>query len=388
MWDAHQAAINVGLSKFSGILFYSSDVERNFTTDFLTAIEFCKAAIYRPFFESSTNFLVGYSHRLLMEQDRVILTSNFSIREKALMNAVKFISEINEVTGGAYNISDAYPPLWQESPGQFSDYKIENGNAASPRRHVAPSPLPIHFGWQYHTGRLADPTQKTDCGYTSGAHLCISVDSWWAAFNYYLSAMPFLAAIDSGIMGISSDNVTFLPPSKDQMNFCYNISSCRSSFPEAMKKWNEFYQHVQSHSSSFEDLLKYLWAAHVSSSQAAHKNFDNRLKYYSKQEADFESNWALFVDYLAPPLFPSTLMRTHEFQKGLPTRMLVSGDKGHFIRDFTNLQNIVLFALSFLHKVHKYTGTLSFIVWETVMKLKVARNLFQEILEFSLHYFN
>lgn len=54
--------------------------------------------------------------------------------------------------------------------------------------------------------------------------------------------MPFLAAVDSGIMGISPDNVTFLPPSKDQMNFCYNVSHCHSSFPEAMKKWNEFYQ--------------------------------------------------------------------------------------------------------------------------------------------------
>lgn len=56
--------------------------------------------------------------------------------------------------------------------------------------------------------------------------------------------MPFLAAVDSGIMGISSDNVTFLPPPKDQMNFCYNVSSCHSSFPEVMKKWNEFYQVV------------------------------------------------------------------------------------------------------------------------------------------------
>lgn len=30
------------------------------------------------------------------------------------------------------------------------------------------------------SGRLADPTGKTDCGHKSGDHLCISVDSWWA----------------------------------------------------------------------------------------------------------------------------------------------------------------------------------------------------------------
>lgn len=81
-----------------------------------------------------------------------------------------------------------------------------------------------------------------------------------------------------------------------------------------------------------------------------------RLKYYSKQEADFARSWALFVDYLAPPRFPTTLIRTYEFQKELPRRMLVSGDKVPFISDFSGFQNTVLFALNLLHKVHKYTG--------------------------------
>ncbi|XP_069345193.1 protein LEG1 homolog [Eulemur rufifrons] len=286
--------------------------------------------------------------------------------------------------GGASNISDEYPPLWRESPAQFSDYRVENGKyIINPWNYIermgmykillnqtaryfekfAPENeqnilwgLPVHHGWQYHTGRLADPTQRTDCGHDSGDHLCISVDSWWADLNYYLSAMPFLAAIDSGIMGILSDNVVLLPPSKDQMNFCYNVSSCHSSFPEAMKMWNEFYQHVKSPSSSFDDLLKYLWAAHVSSLKAVPKKFHSRLKYYSKHEADFQRSWALFVDYLAPPLFPTTLIRVYEFQKGMPPRILVNGDRAHFISDFTNFQNIVLLALNVLHKVHKYTG--------------------------------
>ncbi|XP_059555727.1 protein LEG1 homolog [Myotis daubentonii] len=316
----------------------------------------------------------------------------------------------------ASSLSDAYPPLWKDCPDKLSDYKIENGKyiinfwhylerqgaykillneTAKYFEKFAPENeqnilwgLPIHHGWQYHTGRLADPTQRTDCGHKSGDHLCISVDSWWADLNFYLSAMPFLAAVDSGIMGIPSDNVTLLPPYKDQMSFCFNVSSCHSSFPEAMKKWNEFYQHLKSGSSSFDDLLKYLWAAHVSSLEAAHKNFHNRLRYYSKQEADFGRNWALFVDYLAPPLFPTTLIRTYEFQKVLPTRVLLCGDQPLFISDFTGFQKSVLLALNLLHIVHKYTGTLSFIVWKTFMKSEIARELFREILEFILHYFN
>ncbi|XP_067558994.1 protein LEG1 homolog [Pseudorca crassidens] len=203
---------------------------------------------------------------------------------------------------------------------------------------------------------LADPTQRADCGHESGDHLCISVDSWWADLNYYLSAIPFLAMVDSGIMGISSDNVTFLPPSKDQMNFCYNVSSCYSSFPGTMKKWNKFYQQVKSYSRNFDDLLKYLWVAHVSSLKVVHEKFRSRLQHYSKQEAEFESSRALFVDYLAPPLFPSALIRTYGLQKGLPTQMLVSGNNAPFISDFTGFQNTVLLGVNFLHKVYKYTG--------------------------------
>lgn len=60
--------------------------------------------------------------------------------------------------------------------------------------------------------------------------------------NYFLSALPFLAAVDSGIMGISSDKITLLPPPKDQTKFCLNISSCQSSFPKTMSKWNALYK--------------------------------------------------------------------------------------------------------------------------------------------------
>uniref|UniRef100_A0A8C5ZVV4 Protein LEG1 homolog n=1 Tax=Marmota marmota marmota TaxID=9994 RepID=A0A8C5ZVV4_MARMA len=291
---------------------------------------------------------------------------------------------ISASLAGAYNLSDEFPPLWKESPGQFSDYSVENGKyiinpwnyserigmykilLAQTARYFekfAPEDeqnilwgLPIHHGWQYHSGRLADPTLRTDCGHDSGDPLCISVDSWWADLNYYLSTIPFLAAIDSGLMGVSADNVILLPPSKDQTNFCYNVSSCHSSFPEAMKMWNKFYKVAR-----FDYFMK--------------NNFHN----------DDVSN---IMDYLAPSLFPTTLDRVCEFQKGLPPRTLVSGDPAHFISDFTDLQNKVLLGLKFLHIMHKYSGTLSLIVWKTLMELKVARKLFLEILEFIVHFLN
>ncbi|XDB53606.1 hypothetical protein AB1E18_007123 [Capra hircus] len=282
-----------------------------------------------------------------------------------------------------FNLSDQYPPLWNESPGQFSDYSMENGKyiidpwvypkrmgmykillnkTASYFEKFAPDNeqnflwgLPLQHSWQFITGRLVDPTRTTDCGYESGDRLCISVDSWWADMNYFLCALPFLAAVDSGIMGISSDQVLLLPPPKDQTKFCLSVSSCQSSFPSTMRKWKALYKHLQSPSSSFEDLLKYLWEAHVSSLKDGYKIFEDRLDYYSKPEAGFGKDWCVVLDYLAAASFPTIFSTVSEFQKALPPRVLVDGDRAPFISDFTDLQNIVLLGLKLLHEVDSAT---------------------------------
>lgn len=79
------------------------------------------------------------------------------------------------------NLSDLYPPLWEESPGQFSDYQVENGTyiidpwvytdrlgmykilinkTATYFEKYAPENeqnilwgLPVQHGWQYRTGK-------------------------------------------------------------------------------------------------------------------------------------------------------------------------------------------------------------------------------------------
>uniref|UniRef100_A0A8C4LMP3 Chromosome 6 open reading frame 58 n=1 Tax=Equus asinus TaxID=9793 RepID=A0A8C4LMP3_EQUAS len=270
---------------------------------------------------------------------------------------------------GDSSLSDLYPPLWEESPGQFSDYRVENGKyiidpwvypermgmykillnkTAIDFERFAPENkdnilwvLPLQHGWQYSTDRLAAPSKRTDCGYESGDRLCISVDSWWADINYFLSAIPFLAAVDSGIMGISSDQVVLLPPPKDQTEFCLNVSSCRSSFTGAMRTWNVFYQ---------VPFLSF-WTNY--NCTCFHLFF--RLEYYSKPEAEFGRSWAVAVYYIAASRFPTTLTKVYQFKEGLPPRLLVSGDKAPFIRDFTDLQNIVLFGVNLLYKINEST---------------------------------
>ncbi|XP_010624075.1 protein LEG1 homolog [Fukomys damarensis] len=188
---------------------------------------------------------------------------------------------------GALSLSDLYPPLWQESPGQFSDYRVENGKyvidpwvftdrmgmykvllnrTATYFAKFGPENeqnllwgLPLQHGWQYRSGRLADPSRQTDCGYKSNA-LCVSVSSWSADFNYFLSVLPFLAALDSGVMGTSPDKVTLLPPPKDQMRFCYNVSDCLASFPDLMNQWRIFYEVLCLNFNYFLSVLPFLAA--------------------------------------------------------------------------------------------------------------------------------
>ncbi|XP_042637691.1 protein LEG1 homolog [Orycteropus afer afer] len=318
---------------------------------------------------------------------------------------------LSAASAGTCNLLALYPPLWEESPGQFNVYQVKNGQyiidawvypermgmykilltqTAKYFERFSPENeqnilwgLPLQHGWQYNTGRLADPTNATNCGYESD-HLCISVNSWWADINYFLCALPFLSAVDSGVMGISSDQVTILPPPKDQMLFCFDVFTCRSLFPKTMDKWNAFYQNMKLPSSSFEGLLKYLWAAHTSTLQDVLKIFETRLQNYAKPEADFERSWSLAVEYIAASNFPTTLIRIHEFQKGLPPRMLVTGDKAPFISDFTFFQNIVLFSLNSLYEVANATGSLSLTIWKHLMKTEFARKLVLTNLEIVL----
>lgn len=60
--------------------------------------------------------------------------------------------------------------------------------------------------------------------------------------NYFLSVIPFLAAVDSGVLGITSDQFTILPPPQDQSKFCYSVSDCKELLGETMDSWNTFFE--------------------------------------------------------------------------------------------------------------------------------------------------
>ncbi|CAH6778163.1 protein LEG1 homolog [Phodopus roborovskii] len=307
------------------------------------------------------------------------------------------------------NLSSLYPPFWEDITGQLSGFDLEDGkyiinpweftdrmklykillNKTAPYfAKYGPENeqnllwgLPLQFGWQYTTGRLSDPTGKTTCGYEILDELCVSVNSWWADVNYFLSVLPFLAAVDSGILGISSDEFRISLPPLDESRFCYNVSDCKELVGETMDSWSTFFEYMQLPSSDFDGLLKHLWAAHTSSLEYPVSAFEDRYAYYSKQEVKFEENWSIAVEYIAAAYFPTTLNRTNSFQKGLPPRLLYDTDIAPLIANFTSLQNQVLLSLTALGDIHKLTGSSSLTAWKILMSTKFAREQFLKAFE-------
>ncbi|NWV12771.1 LEG1H protein, partial [Ptilonorhynchus violaceus] len=318
----------------------------------------------------------------------------------------------NDVTG-----EDAYPPLWDLAPENPLDFPVQDSkiviNAwnyqerlgvyksllnASAEYFAAFGPqnsgnilwgLPLQHGWQFRTGRLADPSGVTSCGYENGEVLCQSVRSWWSCMNYYLAIIPFLGAVEAGLFGQLPYEIEILPPEEQNDDFCYSVKECWSRMPKLMDDWKAFFE-VNKHKavssatfSSFklDDALGLLWKAHTSSIAYALPKFWDRLQYLSNPEANFGEDWANGVDFIGATYFRTDLPTTNKFQAFLPQRMLVEGDVLPSISDFSPQQNKVLVSLRALHKANKLTGGLLLKLWQKAMSTEAGREKGRKLIE-------
>jgi hypothetical protein len=218
--------------------------------------------------------------------------------------------------------------------------------------------LPLQFNWQNDSLRLplnsSSPTLP-------GGEKRIRYDSWWASMNYYLSVIPFLAAVESDLFG-ANFTVTIVPPSSPAFQglFCYSFSGCDSTL---MAKWLTFFQLVSQlqsqpsyNQSDVAILQATLWKAHVESIDTAVSLFPSDLNLFSKSERDFGNNWALFVEFLAAATYPTSYTNISYLQPILPPRILEWYDVPGLIPDFTVDQNRVLVYLEILQQVQTRTN--------------------------------
>ncbi|NWR59943.1 LEG1H protein, partial [Bucorvus abyssinicus] len=327
-----------------------------------------------------------------------------------LSPATATASSKNEATG-----EDIYPPLWDLAPENLLDYPVKSNkivinawnylerlgaykillSSSAKYFNTGGSQhfdnilwgLPLQHGWQFRTGRLADPSRVTSCGYDDGDLLCLSVRSWWACMNYYLAVIPFLGAVEAGLFGQLPYDIEILPPEEQKADFCYSVADCRSHMPKVMDDWKAYFEvnyflYIFSFSSfNRDDALGLMWRAHVGSIAYALPKFQDSLKSLSDPEANFGEDWASGVEFIAATHFSTDLPTVNRLQASLPQRMLVKGDVPPYISDFSPQQNRVLLALKALHKTNQVTGGLLLRLWQKAMATEEGRKMGRKLIE-------
>lgn len=251
--------------------------------------------------------------------------------------------------------SDLYPPLWQQAPSSLSDFPLSNDSAGSyrlidpwlyPHRLglfkiliAATTPympfcassnasnilfaLPSQFGWQLKSNRL----------FTDGT-MRISTDSWWASANYYISVIPFLVAVDSGLVSNEPFRIV------QREDFCATSTQCLQQVPNAMAQWSLFFFHLQQSAACVADrkltrrlmdkcYLTQIWSTYTSSINDALTLARPKLDLLpSEAEKLFGLGWARLLNLIAMTRKNTNLHEAMKNQRQfLPMRMLRESDR-------------------------------------------------------------
>ncbi|KAK5583548.1 hypothetical protein RB653_005145 [Dictyostelium firmibasis] len=184
----------------------------------------------------------------------------------------------------------------------------------------------IQLEWQKTTGRSMIENSTN-----------ISLNSWFGSMNYYQSVIPYLSAMNLGIV-----------PELEIINigdnrFCTTYSECDISL---METWDLFFQYlmkIKDEKYSYEyqqQLLIYNWDGHSKSIDIGMKIFNDKLKTLTKNEAHFSTGFGHFVEIIALINFNTNYTQILPIFDSLPPRMLTNYDCPPFFRGFTNTQNI------------------------------------------------
>jgi hypothetical protein len=182
--------------------------------------------------------------------------------------------------------------------------------------------LPSQFSWQFNSNRLFSNGTKN-----------ISTDSWWASANYYLSVIPFLAAVDAGVIQQGIFQIV------QHENFCSNSNECFRQIPEAMSKWRLFFTNLsQSNYCKIDHIdnriidkcyLGPMWSAHVASIEHALPLIASKVPLLpSYNEQRFGLGWANLVGFIGMSRENTNLLNTNKYQdEFLPKRILRNDDQ-------------------------------------------------------------
>ncbi|XP_043088601.1 protein leg1a-like [Puntigrus tetrazona] len=249
--------------------------------------------------------------------------------------------------------------------------------------------LPLQLGWKLRSGRLTDPSpgSSSSCGLESSEPVCISTQSWYACMNYYMSVLPFLAAVQTGVVKKGEFQLQIQVPSEVSQDYCANFTDCSTKHPDAMTKWEKFFQSLQQISDSEDTdfskkdkILGLLWAAEEASLQTASTACSERQKLYSYPEVRFAQGWLNSAAFVAAARFHANVERSEKLMAPLPSRVLQESDKPPNIDDLSAEENHALHIFSWMNSINTLLGGSLVNLWRSAMCSPQAREKGQGLL--------
>ncbi|KAM9355008.1 LOW QUALITY PROTEIN: protein LEG1 homolog [Pholidichthys leucotaenia] len=316
------------------------------------------------------------------------------------------------LSSSAVVLENGMPILWAHTTAQVSNLSMQEGilfpdphylhrmsllrqmiDATNPfmgsmGTNTTDSPLwglPLQLGWMLTSGRLADPTGVTTCGLQTGNPMCISTQSWWGCVSYFSSAIPFLSAVQLGFMGPEAQVQMQVP--KGVEDICTNYTDCTTRYPDAMSKWDAFFQGLkvaaestQTDNEKKDSILGLYWAAQMASTHAS-AACSNRQSHYSSEEISFAKSWVNAGEYVAAAHFQSSLVKATPFMLPLPSRILQEGDSAPNIADLSAEENHSLSVFTWMKGINTVLGGALIRTWKSAMCSVTTREKGGELLQ-------
>ncbi|KAM9783172.1 protein LEG1 homolog [Neosynchiropus ocellatus] len=310
-------------------------------------------------------------------------------------------------------MQDGAPIMWLQTAGLVTDLPIQNGvsnpdpwnflqrlsmyrlmigatdslmGSMGPSANENPMwGLPLQLVWMLTSGRLADPTGATACGLQTGDPMCISTSSWWGCVSYFVSAMPFLSAAQSGLLGEAVQVALQVPEGVTE--FCTTYDDCKLRYPEVMSKWDAFFQGLKAATVSplpdnekKDAILGLYWDAQMTSTHASAACSAKKTP-YSSTELSFASSWLNSAEYVSAARFQSNLERSAKFITPLPGRILKEEDSAPNIADLSAEENHTLAVFGWMKNMNSIMMGGLVNMWRASMCSVATREKGREMLE-------
>ncbi|CAB1340268.1 unnamed protein product, partial [Coregonus sp. 'balchen'] len=271
------------------------------------------------------------------------------------------------------------PILWDQAPSQLSVLpQVDNVVTINPWNYLQRMSLyRILGGWLTPLALQHVDRKEIPC-----AFLLI------AGVNYYLSVIPFLAAVQKGLIGDGLIQVQVQAPAEAAEDYCTSYTDCSAKYPDLMAKWEEFFQTLKDVSASEisdfakrDQILGAFWAGETLSLNTASSSCKAKMSYYSSPEVAFANTWMNAADYMAATYFQSNLNNSVLFMRSLPSRVLQEGDSAPNIADLSTEENHTLYIFSWMTSMNRILMGSLVKMWRSAMCSDKAREKGRELLQ-------